>query len=126
MEFFEKLLEHLDMEEVSELRKRKARSAIFGTRALRPGGRHKGMQITSLYPMAALTLSKIKCRSCGHGRDSGLEKSFAFTTRMPRRKSGESTVPFTECLDAYSEPDCVEVHCNSCGRTTESLKWMEL
>lgn len=75
--------------------------------------------------MTALTLSKIKCRSCGHARDLSIEKSFAFTTSVPRPKSGESTVNLTECVKAYSEPDKVDSTCESCSGTTDVFKWME-
>ncbi len=80
--------------------------------------------------MIALTWSKIQCQSCGHAWESGtVEEKFGFTTEIPplnSSKSGGRSVSFTECVDAYSDPDSVEVHCDSCGKTSEALKWMQL
>ena len=48
---------------------------------------------------------------------------------MPRRqdrKPSSSSVSITECLDTYSHPDHVEVHCDRCGKTSEASKWMQL
>lgn len=80
----------------------------------------------SLCPMTALTLNKLKCQSCGHARDVSTEKSFAFTTSIPRPRTGENSVNLTECIKAYSKPDKVESTCESCSGSTNVFKWMEL
>ena len=84
------------------------------------------MYILSLCERKALTLSKIKCGSCGYARDSCVETSFAFTASMPLRKAGESTVNITECLRTYSERDTIELPCDKCSTSSEVVKWMEL
>ena len=80
--------------------------------------------------MITLTWSKIKCQSCGHTWESGtVEEKFGFTTKIPPSKSSKSggrSVGFTECVDAYSDPDHVDVHCDSCGKMSEALKSMQL
>lgn len=75
--------------------------------------------------MAALTLSKIKCH-CGHAWDSRVEKRFTLASSMPRPGSSEGSVCITECLDAYSNPDNIEVQCDACGKTEKASKWMQL
>ena len=45
------------------------------------------------------------------------------TKNLPDR---ESRVCITECLDAYSIPDSVDVHCSGCGETSRASKWMQL
>lgn len=78
----------------------------------------------SLFSMAALTSRQFKCEVCDHFWDSsGKEQLLAFTTDMPRRRG---SVCITDCLDAYSNPDRVDVYCDSCGRTSEALKSMRL
>ncbi|KAF6226900.1 hypothetical protein HO133_008341 [Letharia lupina] len=111
MEYFEKLLDHLDIEEVD------GRTENFEAPSL----------VQELFGLEAIT--KIQCRSCGHAWDSCVEKKFAFTTSMPSTKNlpdRESRVCITECLDAYSIPDSVDVHCNGCGETSRASKWMQL
>ena len=80
--------------------------------------------------MAVLTLTKIKCESCDHAWETrGTEEKFALTTSVPPPKSGndgEISVSFTECIDAYSNPEAVDVHCDRCGKTSKALKWMQL
>ena len=75
--------------------------------------------------MAASTLSKIKCR-CGHAWDSDVEKRLTVSLDIPRHDSSEGSVRITECLDAYSNPDYVEVDCDKCKNREVASKWMQL
>lgn len=45
---------------------------------------------------------------------------------MLRCESGESSVRIAECLNAYSNPDSVEVHCDGCGNASKASKWMQV
>lgn len=69
--------------------------------------------------MAVLTLSKIKCRSCGDARDSCIETSFAFTTSIPPLKSGDSTVGLTEWF-VFPQPIIALFQSNG---SPETLSW---
>ena len=83
-------------------------------------------------PNDCADLKQLKCGSCSHAWDINAEAMFAFTTSMPRHESETSPhVPkdslcITDCLDTYSNPDDVEVNCDSCGRMIKASKWMQL